>query len=117
MIKYLVISLLVVAPLSVVAAADPVDNYGVNDIQKARYTLAINQLERAYARRPSDESILLNLAFAYRKAGRAADAATLYRKVLSMQDYELNTVSGTPVWAHDLARQALGEKPVLTARK
>ena len=116
MTKYLVIALLAATPLSAVAAADPVDNYAVNDITKARYTLAINQLERDYARRPTDESILLNLALAYRHAGRSAEAATLYRKVLSMQDYELDTVSGKPVWAHDVARRALGERLTLTSR-
>jgi Flp pilus assembly protein TadD len=116
MIKYLVIPLLVVAPLSNAAAADPVDNYAANDITKARYALAITQLERDYARRSGDESILLNLALAYRQSGRSTEAATLYRKVLSMQDYELDTTSGKPAWAHDVARRALGEKVILTAR-
>ena len=116
MTKYLVIALLAATPLSTLAAADPVDNYAVNDIGKARYGLAISQLERDYARRPSDESILLNLALAYRHAGRSAEAATLYRKVLSMQDYELDTVSGKPMWAHDIARRALGERVILTSR-
>jgi Flp pilus assembly protein TadD len=116
MTKYLVIALLVAAPLSIAAAADPVDNYAVNDITKARYASAIEQLERDYARRPSDESILLNLALAYRHAGRQAEAETLYRKVLAMQDYELDTIGGKPVWAHDVARRALGQKVELTAR-
>lgn len=116
MTKYLVIALLAATPLSAMATADPVDNYAVNDITKARYTLAINQLERDYTRRPTDESILLNLALAYRHAGRATEAAALYRKVLSMQDYELDTTSGKPVWAHDVARRALGERVILTSR-
>ncbi len=116
MIKYLIIPLLVAAPLSVAAAADPVDNYAAHDIGKARYALAITQLERDYARRPTDESILLNLALAYRHAGRQAEAVVLYRRVLAMQDYELDTVSGKPMWAHDVARRALGERVVLSAR-
>ena len=116
MIKFLVISLLVATPLPVMAAADPVDNYAANDLSKARYDLAIKQLERDYARNPDDESILLNLALAYRHSGRAADSVTLYRKVLSMKDYELDSLSGKPVWAHDVARRALGEKVVMSAR-
>ncbi len=116
MTKYLVIALLAATPLSAVAAVDPVDNYAANDITKARYALAITQLERDYARRPGDESILLNLALAYRQSGRSVEAAALYRKVLSMQDYELDTTSGKPVWAHDVARRALGERVVLTSR-
>ncbi len=116
MLKYLAIPLLAMAPLSIAAAADPVDNYGVNDITKARYALAINQLERDHARRPGDESVLLNLALAYRYTGQPEKAVPLYRKVLSMQDYELDTVSGKPVWAHDVARRALGSKVVLTSR-
>ena len=116
MIKYLVICLLAAAPLPVLAAADPVDNYAANDLSKARYALAIKQLERDYARNPDDESILLNLALAYRHANRQTEAVALYRRVLAMKDYELDTVSGKPVWAHDVARRALGERVTLTAR-
>ena len=116
MIKYLAISFLVVAPLPVAATADPVDNYAANDLSKARYALAIEQLERDYARSPDDESILLNLALAYRHSGRAAESVALYRRVLAMKDYELDSLRGKPVWAHDVARRALGEKVAMTAR-
>lgn len=116
MIKYLAIPLLALAPLSGEAAADPVDNYAASDITKARYAVAIQKLEREYARSPEDESTLLNLALAYRYAGRTTEAVPLYRKVLSMQDYELATVSGKPVWAHDVARRALGNQVQLTSR-
>ena len=116
MIKCLVIALLVTAPLPAAAAADPVDNYAANDLAKARYALAIKQLERDYARNPDDESILLNLALAYRYSGRKIESVALYRRVLAMKDYELDTVSGKPMWAHDVARRALGEKVAFTAR-
>jgi tetratricopeptide (TPR) repeat protein len=116
MIKYLVTPLLVVASLPFAAVANPVDNYAARDITKARYAVAIQKLERDYARSPNDESTLLNLALAYRYAGREAEAAPLYRKVLAMPDYELDTTSGVPVYAHRAARAALARSVQLTAR-
>ena len=116
MLKYFVFAFLATAPVPVLAAADPVDNYAANDLGKARYALAIAQLERDYARNPDDESILLNLALAYRHSGRAVESVTLYRRVLAMKDYELDTLHGKPVWAHEVARRALGDRVAFTAR-
>jgi len=116
MIKCLAIPLLALAPLSVAAAATPVDNYAASDIANARYDAAIEKLERDFARSPEDESTLLNLALAYRYSGRASEAVPLYRRVLSMQDYELGTVTGDPVWAHQVARRALDRQVQFSSR-
>ena len=117
MTKTYLIPLLVAASLSGAAVANPVDNYyAARDIVQARYASAISQLESQYARDPSDESVLLNLALAYRHAGRETDAQHLYRKVLTMTDYELDSAGGKPIWAHDLARRSLATTIVLSAR-
>ena len=117
MTKMIVIPMLLAASLSGAAVASPVDNfYAARDIVQARYAPAIIQLEGQYARDPSDESVLLNLALAYRHADRNIDAQHLFRKVLVMPDYELNTADGKTVWAHDLARRSLATNIVLSAR-
>lgn len=107
MVKYVVISLLVAAPLSIAAAASPVDNYAQQKIVLSQYANAARALEAQTHADPFDESALLNLAYVYRRTGREAEAVRLYRRVLQLENAELNTTSGKPSWSHDVARAAL----------
>lgn len=108
MTKTLVISSLVAALLSGAAVANPVDNYAANDVTSGRYAAAIVTLESKMRENPRDESTLLNLALAYRKANRKAEATALYEQVLALDNYALNTTRGTPMWSHDVALRGLG---------
>ena len=105
--KLLATCLLVSAPLSPLAAANPVDNYAEPQIAAAQYASAIARLEAQKRADPMDESTLLNLALAYRHSGRMAEAAKLYRRVLQLENAQLNTTIGKPMWSHDVARAAL----------
>jgi cellulose synthase operon protein C len=116
MIKLLVTSLLVAAPLSIAAAAEPVDNYAAKAVVAGDYRAAITTLEGAMRANPTDESTLLNLALAYRKAGRTAEAQALYERVLTLDNYALNTTRGVPMWSHDVALKALGRPTGLASR-
>lgn len=106
--KKRLISLLVAAPLSTAAVANPVDNYGAAAIQTADFATAETQLSAWLQRAPMDRSALINLAHVYRETGRAHEANLLYTRVLHRSDVQLETTAGTPVWSHDVARAGLG---------
>jgi tetratricopeptide (TPR) repeat protein len=114
--KALVTLLLVAAPLSPLAAADPVDNYAAKAVSAGQYRAAIAKLEADLRNDPNDESTLLNLALAYRKTGQHARAVALYERVLKLQNYALDTTRGTPIWSHDVALRGLGRPTGLAAR-
>lgn len=114
--KKLVISLLVAAPLSTAAVANPVDNYGAHAIQASDFTTAETRLSAWLERAPMDRSALINLAHVYRETGRARDANLLYTRVLHRPDVQLETTAGTPVWSHDVARAGLSGTVSLALR-
>lgn len=105
--KSLLISLLVAAPLSTVAVANPVDNYAASAIRASDFTTAETQLNARLQRVPVDRVALINLAHVYRHTARAREANMLYARVLDRQDVQLETTDGTPVWSHDVARAGL----------
>lgn len=105
--KKLLISLLVAAPLSTAAVANPVDNYAADAIQAADFATAEARLNARLQRVPMDRSALINLAHVYRETGRAREANQLYTRVLNRTDVQLETTAGTPVWSRDVARAGL----------
>jgi tetratricopeptide (TPR) repeat protein len=108
MIKLFVTPLLVAASLPIAAVAVPVDNYAVQPIAAARYDVAMAKLEHMVREDALDETALLNLALVYRHKDRVSDAIKLYRRVLALDNFLLDTVDGKPRWAHDVARAGLG---------
>jgi tetratricopeptide (TPR) repeat protein len=108
MIKLFVNPLLVAASLPIAAVAVPVDNYAVQPIAAARYDVAMAKLEHMVREDALDETALLNLALVYRHKDRVSDAIKLYRRVLALDNFLLDTVDGKPRWAHDVARAGLG---------
>ena len=114
--KILSCCLLVAAPLSVAAVANPVDNYAATALTEARYDAAVARLEAVVAEDRSDPSALLNLALAYAHVGRHAEARGLYARVLRHDDAVLDTVSGDPVYAHRVARAGMTRPVTLTSR-
>ena len=106
---------LVVAP-AVSLAGQPVDNYSATALTTAQYHVAVAQLEPIVKRDRADESLLLNLAMAYRHVGRVTDANALYRRVLMMEDVDLDTATGGTVSSHAMARFGLKTPTVLSQR-
>ena len=92
------------------SAASVVDNYASDAIASARLTEAVALLEPRVAVAPRDESALINLAVAYRRSGRAAEADALYRRVLTLDDVVLDAADGSAINAHEVARRALASR-------
>jgi hypothetical protein len=80
--------------------AQPVDN-SVGMIQ-------IASLESVTRVAPSDGGAYAELASAYWRAGRTADAVVAYRRVLALDNVMLVTRGGDSVWSHAAAHQMLG---------
>ena len=98
---------LIVMPAS---AASVVDNYASDAIAGARLTEAVALLEPRVAVVPRDESALINLAVAYRRMGRQAEADALYQRVLTLDDVTLDAADGSAISAHEVARRALARQ-------
>ena len=98
-------------------AGVPVDNYATAALSTAKFEQVIATLEPIVRRDRSDESLLLNLAMAYRYTGRAAEADMLYRRVLTLDDVELDTANGGTISSHIVARRALAARPTLISQR
>lgn len=61
---------------------------------------------------PDNPVVMINLARVYAKSGRTAEANRLLRGLLRMENVELDGASGTPVWSHALAIEALKGRAV-----
>lgn len=113
--------LIVAAPLMFAPAAalagSPVDNYAANALVSANYQQVVATLEPLAKRDRSDETLLLNLAAAYRNVGRHADADALYRRVLMLEDVELDIATGGSIMSHVVARRGLAVRPVALSQR
>jgi Flp pilus assembly protein TadD len=106
---------LLLAP-AVTLAGQPVDNYSANALTTAQYEAVVAKLEPVVKRDRNDESLLLNLAMAYRYTGRDAEATALYQRVLALDNAELDTANGGTMWSHAVARRALARPMQISAR-
>ena len=80
-------------------------------------TAAAVKSAEAYARvSPDDGGTQIELAAAYQRAGRTADANTTFRRALTLENAMLETPTGDSVWSHQVARQALARDAALAAR-
>lgn len=109
--KIRVISILAAVPLAcgslAAQAQQPVDNYETVALTQGQFARAIPALETRLRADPTDESLLLNLAMAYRRSGQGAKADLLYRRVLFQEDVMLDGIGGAKAWSHDLAKAGL----------
>lgn len=87
------------------AVAGPVDN-------------SVTPFETAARFSPTDGGTQAELASAYFQAGRTADAATAYRRVLQLDNVMLETRTGDAIWSHQVARHMLQKtaQTTLTSR-
>lgn len=77
---------------------------------------ALRSMEQVSRLAPDDGGVAIELAAAYQRAGRTADANTAFRRVLTLDNAMLETPTGDAVWSHQIAKQALARTVVLSAR-
>lgn len=77
---------------------------------------AVQSLETEVRFSPDDSGAVIELAAAYQRAGRSADANTALRRVLTLDNRMLETPTGDAVWSHDVARRALTRDSALASR-
>ncbi len=109
--RMIALSLLVLAPLSAPAAAAPMDSSAT-----AQNAVAVKTLEAAARLNPSDGGTCIELAYAYLRAGRPADATIAYHRALKLDNVMLETKTGDAIWSHQVAQYALSGEMQLSAR-
>ena len=108
MFKSIAACLLVAAPLSGAAVADPVDN--------SAYVRTVAHFETAVRTGPNDSAAWLNLGMAYRALGQTSAANAAFTRVLALDNVTLQDRFGSDVWSHTLARQAMSTDTQVTLR-
>lgn len=98
------------------AQAQPANPYGYDHIAAKNLQAAETRLIAQQAAEPDEPSVLLNLAYVYKKTGRAAEAASLYERVLGQPDVLMALGSGKPAWSHALAMKAMGRSTAYAGR-
>ena len=76
----------------------------------------IRVLEDETRRAPRDGGAAIELAAAYQRAGRTADADTAFRRALTLDNAMLETPTGDAIWSHAVARRALTHDTALASR-
>ena len=104
MIRTLALGLVAVASFSTVAVAAP------------RSADAMRSVEASAEVDPRDGGAQIELANAYARAGRSGEAATVYRRALTLDNVMLETRTGDAIWSHQVARHMLASGPVLASR-
>jgi len=105
MIGKIALCLLVAAPLSAPAVAAPGDP-----------SQQVRSLEAAIRLTPRDGGNYIELAQAYVRANRPADARAAYRQALALDNAMMETPTGDSIWSHDVAKSALGNEIKITSR-
>lgn len=77
---------------------------------------SVQALEVAAKISPSDGGAAVELANAYWRTGRTAEAYDTYRRALALNNVMLETKLGDAIWSHEVARRALAHQVRLTAR-
>ena len=109
MIRMVIISLLVAAPLAIPAAATPKDATAQNAAE-------VRSLETYTSVAPRDGGAFIELAQAYVRADRPADAAAAYRHALVLDNEMMETRTGDAIWSRNVARAALVRFPQMSSR-
>jgi len=89
-------------------AEDGGNRYGYDQITAKNLKAAEQRLLDQQAAEPNEPSVLLNLAYVYKKTGRTAEADALYERVLAQKDVLMALGNGKPAWSHTLAMKAMG---------
>ena len=103
--RMIVATLLAGACLTTPALAT--DRTGYQAIAAGDFTAAAKRIEAERRIFPDRPELMLNLAVAYARIGRAADARTLYDDVLQRPAVAMDMPDGAVVSSHDIATRGL----------
>ncbi len=98
------------AMLAAACAATPAlaaDRTGYQAIAAGDFTAAAKRIEAERRIFPDRPELMLNLAVAYGRTGRSAEARTLYRDVLDKPAVAMDLPDGAVVSSHDIATRGL----------
>ena len=98
------------------AHAQDANPYGYDQIAAKNLKAAETRLIAQRAAEPDEPSVLLNLAYVYKKTNRVAEARDLYDAVLAQPDVLMALGSGKPAWSHALAMKGLGRSTDFAGR-
>lgn len=83
------------------------DRAGYRAIAAGDFATAARQIEAERRIFPQRPELMLNLAVAYARMGRSAEASTLYRQVLDRPVVAMDLPDGSVVSSHDIATRGL----------
>jgi thioredoxin-like negative regulator of GroEL len=107
----------VLAAALVAGGAQAEERVGYGAIAAGNWTAAVKRLEAERRVSPERPAVLLNLAAAYRRTGREAEARALYAAVLEQPAVLMDLPSGATASSHALAsRGAATLTPTIAAR-
>jgi len=115
MIKTVLISLLVASPLAAVPAAAASNDGQMTALVTAR-DADVRSAEALTRVTPKDGGAYIELAQAYVRADRPADAAAAYRRALTLDNEMMETKTGDSIWSRNVARAALVRFPQMSSR-
>ena len=115
MIKTVILSLLVAAPLTAVPAAAASNDGQTTALVTARDS-DVRSAEALTRVAPRDGGAYIELAQAYVRADRPADAAAAYRRALTLDNEMMETKTGDSIWSRNVARAALVRFPQMSSR-
>ena len=115
MIKTVILSLLVASPLAAVPAA-AASNDGQNTALITARDSDVRSAEAFTRVAPRDGGAYIELAQAYLRADRTADAAAAYRHAQVLDNEMMETKTGDAIWSRNVARAALVRFPQMSAR-
>ena len=107
MTRTIALSLLVAAAVSAPAAAAPSDTDRALAVQASEARASVN---------PRDGGAQIELAQAYVRAHRSADAARAYRQALKLDNEMMETRTGDSIWSHQVAKLALARTTTVAGR-
>ena len=115
MIKTVLLSLLVASPLAAVPAAAASNDGQTTALVTAR-DADVRSAEALTRIAPKDGGAYIELAQAYLRADRTADAAAAYRRALTLDNEMMETKTGDSIWSRNVARAALVRFPQMSSR-
>jgi len=115
MIKTVILSLLVASPLAAVPAAAASNDGQTTALVTARDS-DVRSAEALTRIAPKDGGAYIELAQAYLRADRPADAAAAYRRALTLDNEMMETKTGDSIWSRNVARAALVRFPQMSSR-
>ena len=93
------------------------DRTGYQAIAAGDFSAAVTRIEAERRIFPDRPELMLNLAAAYTRIGRSAEARALYDTVLECPAVAMDMPSGAVVSSHDVAARGLARLPMRVATR